>query len=96
MGQNFHFVINDQKTYTTMADFRKADNCDRMKDILSMEAQLSVVKATLLKARNFYATATERERQQLRREIIDSERQQEMLEESIAKLEKEIRNTENL
>ena len=93
--QSFSFVINDQKTYTSMADFQKAENRDRMKDVLSMQAQLSVLKTTLLKARNFYATASERERNQLRKEIMDSEQQQEMLEESISRLEKEIRNTEN-
>jgi predicted nucleic acid-binding Zn-ribbon protein len=60
-----------------------------------MLAQLSVLKTTLLKARNFYATASERERNQLRKEIMDSEQQQEMLEGSISRLEKEIRNTEN-
>ncbi|MBR1933931.1 MAG: hypothetical protein IJ841_09635 [Prevotella sp.] len=93
-SETFTFVVNDHTTYTSLSDFRSADNRDRMKDILSMQAQLSVLRTALQKARNYYATASARDRQQLSKDILDSERQEEQLEASIHQLEKEIRNTE--
>lgn len=92
---SFTFVINDQKIATQLADFRNPDNRSRMKEVLSIQAQLGALNTSLQKARNFYATATSQERKTLKNEILESEHQQEMLEEELGKLEKNIRNTEN-
>lgn len=91
----FSFIVNDQTTYTRMSDFRHAGNRSRMNDILSMQTQLDNLRTALLKTRNFYVSASKRERMQLQKEILESEQQELMLEQAIHQLEKEIRNTEN-
>ena len=93
--KTFSFVLNDQKTATRMSDFRNPDDCDRMKEVLSIQAQLDALNISLQKARNFYAIASTNERMQLKNEILESEHQQEMLEIELEKLKKTIRNTEN-
>lgn len=91
----FSFVINDLLTYTRLSQFRSAENRDRMRELISMQKQQEVLGISLEKARDYYATATVSERQQLRPEILNSERQYEQLSKDIKALEKEIRNTEN-
>ena len=91
----FVFIVNDQRTYTRMADFRLRDNRDRMSELLSMQKQLEVLETALTKARNYYATASARERKELTGEILNSERQKEQLQRDIQMIEKLIRNTEN-
>lgn len=92
--QAFAFILNDQKTITRLADFRNPDNRDRMKDILAIREQLASLKTALRKSRDFYATASSRERRQIAGEILDAEKQEEQLELEQRTLEKEIRNTE--
>ena len=91
----FKFVVNDQMTYRQMADFKHAENQKRMKELLDTQTQLSNLKAALEKARNFYASASRSEREQLKKDILESEQQEYLLEKKIHQLEKTIRNTEN-
>jgi len=91
----FKFVVNDQMTYRQMADFKHAENQKRMKELLDTQTQLSNLKAALEKARNFYASASRSEREQLKKDILESEQQEYLLEKKIHHLEKTIRNTEN-
>ena len=92
---DFLFVVNDKRTYTRFADFRHADNRDRMRELLSMQKQTEVLSESLNKARNYYALAPSSERRQLNVEILSSERQYETLQQDIKRLEKIIRNSEN-
>jgi hypothetical protein len=93
--QDFEFVINDQKTYTRMSQFRKKDNRNRMRNLILMRSQLQNVEANLQKSRNFYATASSGEKQKLSSEILKNEQHAEQLRNNIHQLEKNIRNTEN-
>ena len=89
------FVINDQVTYNSINDFRDPYNRQRMNEVLSLRKQQADMEAALEKARNYFATASSIERNQLRPEIKKSEQQIEMLRDRIHLLEKTIRNTEN-
>ena len=94
-ADEFTFVINDQRVCTSFSDFRISDNRHRMADLLSMRYQAEVLSESLNKAYNFYATASANERKQLSAEILNSERQLQQLQRDIADMEKSIRNSEN-
>lgn len=93
---DFTFVINDEKTYFSFSNFNYPANRDRMKELLNLQAQVKTLEASLQKARNYYAAATKSEQQRLKTEILNGELQQQQLLLAIRKLEKTIRNTENL
>jgi len=92
---DFTFVINDQRTYTSLSDFRTSDNRERMQELLSMRKQEQVLKESLNKAYNYYASASKSERQQLKEEILRSESQLVQLQSEMTTLEKFLRNSEN-
>lgn len=92
--QEFVFVVDDQRTYTRLADFRNADNADRMRELLSMQQQAKVLQTALDKARAYFANASAAERADLRSEILQSEQQLEALQMQMQQTEKEIRNHE--
>jgi len=92
--ETFSFVINDYIVYRDMKDFKNPDNVDRMREVLAMRTQANEVDASLSKSRNYYATASSLERNQLRTEILKNEHLLEMLHEQIKMIEKTIRNTE--
>lgn len=96
-GKNprFQFVINDQKTYTNMSDFRIPANRQRIKELLSMQKQRDDIMVVLDKTRSYYEEATQSERMSLKNDILESEQQLEAIERKIHQLEKTIRNTEN-
>ena len=90
-----NFVINDHKTYTNLKDFKNKDNLARFKELQALKSQQSTLQETLCKARNYYATASSGERQQLSAEMLQSEQQLQLLRKQIRQLEKQIRNIEN-
>lgn len=92
----FAFVINDSTTFTKLRDFNIPDNRKLMKEIIEHKRHLAILQASLLKARNFYATASDEEKSKIAAEIIDSEKQEELLRKAISTKEKRIRNTENV
>jgi hypothetical protein len=67
-----------------------------MKEIIEHKRHLAILQASLLKARNFYATASDEEKSKIAAEIIESEKQEELLRKAISTKEKRIRNTENV
>lgn len=89
------FIVNDHTVYHNLSDFRVAANKDRMKKLLAIQKQARDLANALLKARNYYATASSIERGQLSYEILQSEQQIEELNAQMSQLEKTIRNTEN-
>lgn len=92
--KDFKFVINDQITYTSLADFRDPDNRDRMNELLNMKKKFTQLSTDLQKSRNYYAKAPAEERASLRKELTDGEQQYYKLEQNIHILEKAIRNAE--
>jgi hypothetical protein len=91
----FSFVINDNTTYTKLSDFRKAANRSRMKQLLRLKNDLRTLQFTLDKARDYYATASSRERNQLKGDVLETEQQRERVKAQIRQIEKTIRITEN-
>ena len=93
-AKDFMFVINDQITYTALADFKDPDNRDRMYELLTMKKKYTQLQTDLQKARNYYAKAPVEERTSLKKELTDGEQQFYKLEQNIHILEKAIRNAE--
>ncbi len=91
----FKFVINDEVTYTQMTDFKHEENRVNMEKLLDLQKQLTVLEASLDKARNYYAKASSLERQELNPEILQGEQQIITIHKTIRQLEKTIRNSEN-
>jgi hypothetical protein len=95
-SESFQFVINDSTVYTKMNDFKMPASRQLMRDIIDHKKQLSLLEVSLQKARNYYATASADEKKKLAPEILESEKQEELLRNAIIRKEKTIRNTENL
>jgi len=95
-SESFQFVINDSTVYTKMNDFKMPASRQLMRDIIDHKKQLSLLEVSLQKARNYYATASAEEKKKLAPEILESEKQEELLRNAIIRKEKTIRNTENL
>lgn len=95
-SESFQFVINDSTVYTKMNDFKMPASRQLMRDIIDHKKQLSLLEVSLQKTRNYYATASAEEKKKLAPEILESEKQEELLRNAIIRKEKTIRNTENL
>lgn len=91
----FAFVINDNTTYKTLKDFRSADNAGKYAELISQKAKLDNLGKAIAKARDYFAAASNKEKDELRSEFLKSEKQYESMETQIENLEKEIRNAEN-
>lgn len=93
---DFHFVINDEVTYTRLTDFKAPDNNRRYQQLTTLQSRYYRLVSTLTRARDYYAGANQDERNELRPEILSSEQKQHELYNEIRQLEKTIRNTENI
>ncbi len=93
-SNDFRFVINDKLTYTRLSDFRSPDNQTLCQQLLPLQERYQRLTQTLARARDFYATASGEERQELRSEILASEQLQNELYHQIRNLQKQIRNNE--
>lgn len=92
---DFVFVINDNTTYRSLSDFRSQENANRYSELTSIRKKLNTLGKAIEKARNYYATASILERNELKGEILKSEQQMEALEIQARSIEKAIRNSEN-
>lgn len=92
---DFVFVINDNTTYRSLSDFRSQENANRYSELTSIRKKLNTLSKAIEKARNYYATASILERNELKGEILKSEQQMEALEIQARSIEKAIRNSEN-
>lgn len=91
----FTFIINDDITYNSLADFRDADNKDRINELNVMLKNQQNLTTELEKLRNYYARkANTAEIGKLREEILGYEKRYYQLESGIRQLEKQIRNAE--
>lgn len=94
-GWDFSFVINDDVTYHQLSDFCVKGNDNRYRQLMSLISRQDALGNAMDRARDYYETAQPEEREELRKEMIASERKQHMLAQEIHQLEKEIRNSEN-
>lgn len=92
--REFTFVINDDVTYTRLSEFRAPGSSRLFQELQSLRQQHQRLVTALDKAREYYAQATQRERDELRSEILASERTQSQLQRQIHDTEKTIRNSE--
>lgn len=93
--QDFTFVINDNIVYTSLSDFRNADNRDRINEHDAMNKRYETLGNEIEKVRKYYAKMPNgSEKNDLRQEILDSEKKYYQLEDNIHQLEKIIRNSE--
>lgn len=93
-SRQFQFVINDNLTYYNIDEFRAPGNANRYKRLTELYHQSQMLTEALEQARTYYATASQRERDELRPEILASEQKQRERQRDIKALEKEIRNSE--
>lgn len=89
------FVINDNTTYTELANFHSKENINKYLKLVRHIQNKKNLDAKLEMARNYYASVSDDEKSEISSEIINSERQSEELEILISKLTKELRNSEN-
>lgn len=94
-SRRIDFVVNDRVTYTSPSQFKAPDNDVLFKEYLSMIKHQEELKENLDKSRSFYAKARKSDRDILRKEILESERQYEQNVKELKLLEKRIRNAEN-
>ena len=92
----FRFVINDDITYTNLDDFKTDANRQQYQQLTNLQNQYRQLKSALEQARDYYATASQDERVDLRHEILASENKQHDLFVMIHNMEKEIRQKEIL
>ena len=89
------FVINDRISYTSENQFRSPESRTLYGKLTEAKKQKAEIQASLDKARNYYNKAYPEDKQTLRTEILDAEKQVERLTLDIKTLEKRIRNIEN-
>ena len=95
-GKELSFIINDDITYTHMSDFKEPANAKRYQQLIELQARYHTLLTVLDRSRNYFATASTEEREELRPEILASEQKQHELFLEINSLEKTIRNAEIL
>ena len=91
-----NFVINDNITYNSEKDFKLKDNVEKFRRWNNLVAKHETIEKTLAITRNYYASANQKDRDELKSSIINDENELNKLEIEIRQLEKEIRNTENM
>lgn len=90
------FIVNDRTIYTSVNDFKSAQNMERFMQLCKMGTEAKETGKRLEGMRNRYANGTQAIKRQLNADIVKTEKRLEQLEVYMHKLEKEIRNTENL
>lgn len=94
LDSEFSFVVNDDLTYIRLADFQALGSSRLFQELQSLRHQYERLTNALDKARDYYAQATQDERDELRPEILASEQTLLQLQRKIHETEKTIRNNE--
>ena len=92
--KDFDFVINDDLTYTLIAEFRSPEAQKMAAWWKEGQEQLTKNKETLQQLRDAFAQGNESRRQQLRQQILTMEQAYEKLYYGLEEQEVKIRNTE--
>lgn len=88
-------VINDALTYSDVKDFRSAKAASLYEQLVTARGRLTMLETELAKDRDYFSKASAAERQTLRQEILQMEKETQQLYQRIPSLEKQIRNEEN-
>ena len=92
--KDFDFVINDDLTYTLIAEFRSPEAQKMAAWWKEGQEQLAKNKETLQQLRDAFAQGNESRKQQLRQQILTMEQAYEKLYYGLEEQEVKIRNTE--
>lgn len=93
-AETFQFVIDDQRTYTQLTDFRAPEAKDKMTQWLQLSKNVKTDMVMLERLRDNYSTASASQRQQLAQSIRNLESTHYPQLQELKQLEKEIRNAE--
>ena len=91
----FDFVINDQTTYHRLSDFKGKANRQLYLTLNGQRASLKKRLDELQALRDRYATLDRGQKQAMQMEIVNKEREADLLSREIKDSEKKIRNAEN-
>ena len=93
--KDFELVIDDLTTYHTLKDFRSKQARDLATRWMQEVKNLASLSNQLEQRRTAYAQANANQRNSMKAAILDLEQRVRQLEQSVARLELEARNTEN-
>jgi hypothetical protein len=94
-AERMDFVINDNISYTSISDFKDKENAEKYKTLVKLINKHHTISKALEITRNYYAKADINDRNEIKNEILENEKEYYELELEIKRLEKEIRNNEN-
>lgn len=91
---DFTFIVNDNRVYTSLKDFRKAESKKLFQEMREKQKDLDVLEKELENLREKYSKANNGVRKSMSPGILDKEKRVDELRTEIGKTEKEIRNIE--
>ena len=92
---DFHFIINDDATYTTWGNFRSKEAQDVYRQLMQKEKDLNQLKQTLAQKRKEYESENGLGKKKLEPSILDLEKRIPQLMGEVEKLTLETRRLEN-
>lgn len=90
----FTFIVNDNRTYTSLNDFRKPEAKKMFQEMRKMQNDLETLKNELDKLREKYSKSNKAVRESMTPGILDKEKRVNGLRTEIGKMETKIRNME--
>lgn len=90
----FTFIVNDNRTYTSLNDFRKPEAKKMFQEMRKMQSDLETLKNELDKLREKYSKSNKAVRESMTPGILDKEKRVNGLRTEIGKMETKIRNME--
>lgn len=92
--KNFIFIVNDNRIYTSINNFRKPESKKLYQEMNNMQNDLYALEKELDKLREKYTTANQTTKEKMKPGILDKEKRVENLRNEIENTAKKIRNTE--
>ena len=90
----FTFIVNDNRTYTSLNDFRKPEAKKMFQEMRKMQRDLETLEIELDKLREEYSKSNKAVRESMTPGILDKEKRVNGLRTEIGKMETKIRNME--
>ena len=90
----FTFIVNDNRTYTSLNDFRKPEAKKMFQEMRKMQSDLETLENELDKLREKYSKSNKAVRESMTPGILDKEKRINGLRTEIGKMETKIRNME--
>lgn len=90
----FTFIVNDNRTYTSLNDFRKPEAKKMFQEMRKMQSDLETLENELDKLREEYSKSNKAVRESMTPGILDKEKRVNGLRTEIGKMETKIRNME--